>query len=105
MLIGIDLVQISEFQKRLDSAGGLELVFLDSELKDNPRPENLAGVFAAKESFMKALGRKTDWRQVWIEKEESGRPVLQSTALRQDQKAEVSISHAGEYAIAVVFIL
>lgn len=102
--IGIDLAYIPELQKRLDGSGGVEKVFIGSELAQNPKLESLAGVFTAKEAFMKAIGKKIDWRDVWVEKQESGEPVLVSPMLTSGEKAHVSISHDGEYAIAVVLI-
>ena len=102
--IGIDLVRIAEFQKRLEHSGGVEKVFTDAELAQNSKPESLAGIFAAKEAFMKALGRKIDWREVWLEKQETGEPRLASTMLSSGQRAAVSISHDGAYAIAAVVL-
>jgi len=102
--IGIDLVYIPDFQKRLERSGGVEKVFTDAELGQNQKLESLAGIFAAKEAFMKALGRKVNWREVWVEKKESGRPVLVSPTLASEETVQVSISHDGDYAIAVVFI-
>lgn len=103
MTIGIDIVQISEFKHRLKD-GDLEKVFLPIELSQNTRVESLAGIFAAKEAFFKALGQKEEWSSVWIEKNHLGQPFLQSTLLASLQKVGVSISHAGDYATAVVFI-
>lgn len=102
--IGIDLVYIPELQKRLDGNGGVEKVFIGSELAQNPKLESLAGIFAAKEAFMKATGRKIDWHDVWIEKKESGEPVLRALLLPGLKQTSVSISHAGAYAIAIVLI-
>ena len=102
--IGIDLVHIQEFQRRLDKNGGAEKVFTGSELAQNPKLESLAGIFAAKEAFMKAIGEKIDWCDVWVEKKESGRPMLASPLLAPGERAQVSISHDVDYAIAVVFI-
>lgn len=104
MILGIDLVLISEFQKRLELSGGASKVFLDSEFEQNTKTESLAGVFAAKEAFFKALGRKADWLDVWIEKDKEGKPKLQSSLLPTGSHAEVSISHAGDYVVAVVVI-
>lgn len=103
MKVGIDLVQISEFQARLSEAGGLEKIFLDSEREHTKSPESLTGAFAAKEAFMKALGRKIDWLDVWVEKDKWGRPKLVSK-LTRNEEVEVSISHSGDYAMAVVVI-
>lgn len=102
--IGTDLVHIPEFQKRLDESGGVEKVFTDAELAQNPKLESLAGIFAAKEAFMKAIGRKVDWHNVWIEKKDSGQPMLASTMVTSKQKVQISISHDGDYAIAMVLL-
>lgn len=103
--IGIDLVYIPEFQKRLERSGGVEKVFIGSELAQNLKLEGLAGIFAAKEAFMKAIGRKIGWHDVWIEKKESGQPMIFSPSLAQEQEASISISHDGDYTIAVALIL
>ena len=102
--IGIDLVYIPEFQRRVGQNGGVEMVFTASELAQNQKVESLAGIFAAKEASMKALGKKIDWHEVWIEKAASGQPFLASLALAPNQRASVSISHDGDYAIAIVLV-
>lgn len=110
-MIGIDIVYLPEFGKKLKNLS-LEKVFLSTELSQNKSMESLAGIFAAKEAFFKAIGKKEDWLTVWIEKnppspkasEGQGKPQLYSTLIKNNQKAEVSISHAGDYAIAMVMI-
>ena len=102
--IGIDLVHIAEFQKRLEQSGGVDMVFTASELAQNQKVEGLAGIFAAKEAFMQAIGRKVGWHDVWIEKMSSSQPFITSSVFASDQKTSVSISHDGTYAIAVVLI-
>ena len=101
--MGIDLVNLSEFKKRFRSIS-LEKTFLPIELSENLKPESLAGVFAAKEAFFKALGAKENWLDVWIEKDAKGKPSLKSSLLKANQKAQISISHSGDYAIAIVFL-
>ncbi len=101
-MIGIDLVFIPEFKKKIEQID-LKTIFLDSELHENSRIESLAGIFAAKEAFFKALGRKENWLDAWVEKEPSGKPNLKSHLL-SDVKIELSISHSGEYATAIVII-
>jgi len=103
MQIGTDLLQISEFKNRLKDASILEKIFLPVELEQNIASENLAGVFAAKEAFFKAMGTKLNWLDVRIEKKSSGKPELFSRYLG-DRKADVSISHSGDYAVAMVII-
>jgi len=102
--IGVDLVHVPEFQKRLERGGGVEKVFTDAELAQNPRLESLAGIFAAKEAFMKTIGKKIDWHDVWVEKQDDGQPMLISPLLTSEEKTSVSISHDGDYAIAAVIV-
>ncbi|MBI2640703.1 MAG: 4'-phosphopantetheinyl transferase superfamily protein [Candidatus Sungbacteria bacterium] len=102
-MVGIDLVFMPEFKKRLETVD-LHTILLDSELRENRLIESLAGLFAAKEAFFKALGRKADWHEVWIEKDKEGKPRLQSLLLPAGSHAEVSIAHSGDYAVAVVIL-
>ena len=102
-MLGIDLVYLPEFKKRFKNIS-LDKVFLSLELSQNPKPESLAGIFAAKEAFFKAIGAKEDWLEVWIGKDNLGKPSLNSNLLKNNQKAQISISHAGDYAIAIVFL-
>lgn len=104
MQIGIDLVELEEFKKNFQSPDALEKVFLSSELAQNKKVESLAGIFASKEAFFKALGRKVGWLEVWVEKDPSGKPKLESAHLNAGQKTSISISHSGNYAVAAVVI-
>lgn len=102
-MVGIDLVYLPEFEKKLKNIS-LEKVFLPFELSQNKTTESLAGIFAAKEAFFKALGRKESWREVWVEKTKDGKPELKSIFLKNNQKLDLSISHAGDYAVAIVLL-
>lgn len=102
-MLGIDIAYLPEFKMKMKNFP-LEKVFLPFELSQNKTSESLAGVFAAKEAFFKAIGRKQDWLTVWIEKNRKGKPQLKTLLLNKTQKTEVSISHAGDYAIAIVMI-
>lgn len=100
---GIDLTRIHRLAALAANAGFLRRVFAPSEL-DDTRPEHLAGIFAAKEAVFKALGQPPRWQTVTIARGPRGRPrVLLSQDLRDAglQALDVSISHEGDYAIAV----
>ena len=101
-MVGIDIVYLPEFEKRLKRSAAK--VFLPIELSQNKTTESLAGIFAAKEAFFKALGRKENWLDVWIEKNKNGKPELFSDLASPLVKKEVSISHAGDYAVAIVVL-
>ncbi|MBI2028684.1 MAG: 4'-phosphopantetheinyl transferase superfamily protein [Candidatus Levybacteria bacterium] len=102
-MLGIDIVYLPEFEARMKNVS-LEKVFLQVELSQNKTSENLAGIFAAKEAFFKALGKKANWLDVWIEKNKFGMPSLHSNIVNPSYNMEVSISHKNKYAISVVFI-
>jgi len=104
MEIGIDIVYIPEFMKRMEKDGVLKKVFTFYELRENTRIESLAAIFAAKEAFFKALGKKEDWHSVWVEKETSGKPTLHTTLLPKSTEVKISLSHEKDYAIAMVLI-
>jgi len=104
--VGTDIVHTLEFKERFEkSRWKFERdVFFESEFKDDSL-EHLAGIFAAKEAVMKALDLAPgSWKSVQIEKLESGKPklILHNNIKDKIKNCDVSISHAGDYAIAVV---
>ena len=102
-MVGVDIINLPEFKKRFKNIS-LDKVFLPIELSQNQKAESLAGIFAAKEAFFKARGVKENWLDVWIEKDNLGKPSLYSNLLKTNQKTQISISHAGDYAIAIVLL-
>lgn len=102
--LGVDVQFLNTFKESMSIPGELEKVFTDYELKKFGRIESKAGVFAAKEAFFKALGKKVDWHDVWIETLPSGKPVLYSTYIETGKSVQVSISHDSTVALAVVVI-
>lgn len=77
--------------------------------------EYWAARFAAKEAFAKALGtgigKTVRWKDVGVRKEPGGKPSLVfsrvlSDALRKRRvlKSHLAITHAGDYAMAVVIL-
>lgn len=76
-------------------------VYHSDELSDT-RPERLAGMFAAKEAVIKALGLSLDaWHDVIISHEVNGAPAATIFNSKfQIQNSSLSISHDGEYVIA-----
>lgn len=106
-MIGIDIVDISRVVHLRNEYGNkfLKRVFTENEIlyAEGKRrsEESLAGRFAAKEAFMKALGRRLPWRDIEILSGEKGRPFIVFNGERFDG---VSISHERSYAVAVVTI-
>ena len=99
---GIDLVFIPEFEERAKRSGKgfLGKIFLESELR-NTESSHLAGVFAAKEAAMKALGLPAgSWHKIEVSYDKNGRPKVHVLG-KKSKRCDLSISHAGDYAIAV----
>ena len=106
MRVGTDIVHIPNFKERLEkNRWKFERdVFFKGEL-GNGLPEHLAGVFAAKEAAIKALGLAPGrWKSAEIKKFDSGKPtlILKDDIKSKAESCDVSISHAGDYAIAIV---
>ena len=110
MKIGIDIVYIPRFEKTLkdNRVHFSQKVFCFKEW-NNASVERLAGVFAAKEATMKALGIKPGkWLEICVEHTKDGKPFLsqfpQKNKKQKKWNHELSISHDGKYAIAnIVF--
>ncbi len=122
-------MEITRFKKSVERGGGkfLDKIFTPRELavsekidpvrgrEDSQRAstsngiESLAGIFAAKEAVIKALGGKAgDWHKIEIIKNKNGRPEIKLLELNVNDKIisqDISISHDGDYAIAVVIFL
>ena len=117
--LGLDLVHVARFSAALARHGDafVHRICLPGEPKTPLRAElralHLAGLFAAKEAAMKALG--TGWadgvgfRQIEIVRDSAGAPSLRLHGRAAERAAElgviahrVSISHDGQSAAAVV---
>ena len=112
--IGADIEQISRIQRalartprfaqRVFTAG--EQAYCDG--KAHPA-QHYAARFCAKEAFVKALGESSfSWQEVEVTRGDSGQPSLNATGKAAEalagRVAQVSLSHAGDYAMAVVLI-
>jgi holo-[acyl-carrier protein] synthase len=104
--VGIDIVEVKRVERAVEVHGQrfLDRLFTPKEL-DYARgkkraAETLAGRFAAKEAFMKALGARLTFREIEI-LERSGRPFV---LFRGEEYPGVSISHERAYAVAVMVL-
>jgi phosphopantetheine--protein transferase-like protein len=105
--VGADLVSVAQIARLSADPAFLARAFHPVEIGDG-RPEHLAGILAAKEAFFKAVGSAPLWLAVEVVRAESGRPALRlggSVSQLAVQQVDVSISHAGDYAIAVALVL
>ncbi len=117
--IGIDITEIKKIEKSVQSEAFQRKVFTPAELNAVDRfknkAEHLAGKFAAKEAFMKAIGagiRQEVWfSQIEVLNDELEKPYInvngEARARLQESGAKqvhVSISHSGGLAVAVVIL-
>lgn len=106
---GSDIVYIPRFKRILARTPAFaEKIFLPEERKDK-NTRQLAGIFAAKEAVMKALGVSAGkWLFISIGHQETGKPVLTLRMPRpvRYRAGDISIAHDGKYAFAcAVFVL
>ena len=119
--LGVDLTDIPRIAQTYAQYGErfLKRVFTDGEIaywmrRRDPAP-SLAGRFAAKEATIKALNLSEvglDWRQIEVLRDASGQCslALHGVAREAAERAQVrelalSLSHAGDYAMATVVAL
>jgi holo-[acyl-carrier protein] synthase len=104
--VGIDIVEVDRIDAAVHKHGRklLERLFTGKELEyargKRRQAETLAGRFAAKEAFMKAMGSRLAFKEIEI-LERSGRPFIR---FRGEEYAGVSISHERSFAVAVMVL-
>lgn len=112
---GVDIIKISRIEKSIENKSFFEKIFGENEraelVKRNMPPESIAAAFAAKEAFGKTLDvglSGFSLCEVEILHKQSGAPYFLFSGRAKklaDEKINdiaLSISHDGEYAIAVV---
>ena len=114
---GTDIVEISRLAEALEKIAAR--VFTAAELSraesSAHRLEHLAGRWAAKEAFAKALGcgfgEKCSWLDIEITNEPNGKPTLNLSGVTSKtleavggKRVHLSISHEKSYATAFVII-
>lgn len=99
--IGNDIILISRIEKSLENESFLNKVFTENERSYCKRAESFAGIFAAKEAYLKALGTglKFPLTDIEVLHDENGKPFISGA-----DNCDLSISHDGEYAIATVIL-
>jgi len=109
--LGTDIIEISRVREIESRNNRLsrkilsesERAYYDTLKIEKRRMEYLAGRFAVKEAYSKALGtgigKSAAFQDVICLNDSKGKPFIES-----DKRAHVSISHADEYATATVIL-
>src|SRR5512132_999387 len=114
--LGIDIIKVERIAAALRKFGDRfpKRVLTEAEQRYvRNRPENFAGRWAAKEAVSKVLGlgvRGVGWTEIEIVRLPTGAPAVRLSG-RAKRRAEqlgmgriaVSISHEGDYAVAIAF--
>ncbi len=121
---GIDIVEVGKFRNVMERhAAFVGEIFTEQEqeycLSRKDPQLHFAGRFAAKESYLKALGTGFSgsgidhaFREIEVLPDRSGRPGIRVTGWisklaqrRRIDQCSVSISHSGTYAVASVILV
>lgn len=118
--LGIDIASISRFEQILERHGDrfIDRICLPGEARpvgDAMRAQHVAGLFAAKEAVLKALGTGWDqglgFRQIEVCRETSGRPTISLHGEAADfaartgvARVHISITHDQGVAAAVAVL-
>jgi len=120
--IGVDIVEIERFRRAVERRGRrfLEKIFTEEEMEycfsmKDPYP-HLAGRFCVKEAVLKSLGlgigMGVKLKDIIVCLDKSGKPYINAGgSLRRFMneiscsRIFVSISHSGEYAVAVAILI
>lgn len=99
--IGSDIVFVPRIEKSIKNKRFLSEVFTQKEREHCKSAKNYAGIFAAKEAYLKALGTGIEKRlnSVEIVYDEKGKPFVNGVG-----NCDISVSHDGEYAFAVAIV-
>lgn len=113
-MIGIDLIKTSRMERLMErfDQKALERFLNPDEIKLVKNYKTAAGFWAAKEAASKALGTgigsKCSFTDITISKTQKGAPKIELSKKITESfniiDTSVSITHDGEYAIAVVAI-
>ena len=114
--LGIDIIKVDRIAQAIKRFGDRfpKRVLTEHEQRYvRNRPQNFAGRWAAKEAVSKVLGlgvRGVGWTEIEIERLPTGAPAVKlhgRAARRAEQmgmgRIAVSISHEGDYAVAIAF--
>jgi len=115
---GIDIIEVKRIREKFDGNDRfLSLIFTENEINQVRGMEImyivLAGKWASKEAFSKALGtgigEELHWKDMEVRNDISGKPEISVkesvTAKYKIKSVSLSISHVSEYAVASVVLL
>jgi len=115
-MIGIDIISISRIEKSINKFGtkAKNRFMTNNEQLWAKKPSSIAGIWASKEAFSKAIGTgigsEFSFLDIEITKNKKGKPIINilNSKLKEQLKnkqIDVSITHDGGFAISAIIIL
>lgn len=119
MLVGIDIIDVSRMEKMALNLNYSKRVFTAYELdyidKTNKRTQRMAGLYCAKEAFLKALGigvrNGIDFLEIEVQHDKLGKPFLKLSdkvrimmATKNIKDVAISISHTDGISTAICIL-
>lgn len=107
--IGVDIIETKRIAQSVKKYGDsfLNRIFTKKEIEYCKNSLQLAGRFAAKEAYSKALGTGIDgginWKDIEVINDKKGKPHLYIKN-KLARRVHLSISHSQNYAVAFVVI-
>jgi len=107
--IGIDIVNVKRIENLIEKYGIEKLRFLNKDEFYTTKAESIAGIFASKEAFSKALGcgigQDFSFNDISILKDFNGKPYIKiNSSSIKIKNCDISITHDGGFAIAAVIV-
>ena len=107
--IGIDIVNIERIEKLIEKFELKKLKFLNKDEFYTAKPQTIAGIFAVKEAFSKALGtgigKDFSFKDISVLKDKKGKPFIKINSCKiKIKECDVSLSHDGGFVIAAVIV-
>lgn len=111
--IGIDIIELERIRKSMENPRFIDRILTEKEKESYLQLHNearkiefVAGRFAAKEAFAKAMGTgigKLSFQDIEVKNSELGAPFIESKQ-QSSMNIFVSITHSREYAVAQVVL-
>lgn len=108
---GVDIIKIDRFNSLKNNSSFMNSIFSEKEIEyinyHNSNTHTIAGMYAAKEAFLKALKKGINnhsLKDIEISHDDNNAPFIISN-IGDTNNISLSISHDSEYAIAFVSII
>lgn len=119
MLVGIDIMDVVRMEKMSLNPNHSKRIYTQYEIeyinKTNKRTQRMAGLYCAKEAFLKAVGTGVrngiDFLEIEVQHDKDGKPFFKLSekvkfllATKGLKNAAVSISHTEEISTAICIL-